>query len=80
MAITSLIEGDPVGAVTARISGWVYFVNLAIGIAPPGVVPSWSHVYVEGVGGSKLFEIRHKALIADLVAAIDNAELSIFLT
>lgn len=80
MAITSLIEGNPVGAISARLDGRMDNDNLTIGIAPPGVVPSWSHVHVKGVSGSKLFEIRHKALIADLVAAIDNAELSIFLT
>ena len=41
-----LEEGDPVGAVAGFLGYGVNLVDLAVGVAPPGVVPTGTHIHV----------------------------------
>ena len=77
--LASLVEGDPVGAVAGFLGNGVDLMDLAVGVAPPGVVPAGAHVHVQGILRAELLQQVNKLFVAHLVAAIDDAQAAVLL-
>ena len=74
------VEGDPVGAVS--IVGGLFafgedFVNVALGVSVPSVVPSCSHVQVDGVGDMALHQASDEELQGDDLLGLDEAQATV---
>ena len=74
------VESDPVRAVSIVGGFFAFgedFVNVALGVSVPSVVPSCSHVQVDGVGDMALHQALDEELQRDDLLGLDEAQATV---